>query len=189
MSDKIKADVIKDVYTYNGIKAKEKLGGYESDDDKKIDDLKAKGFSTAQAVLLKQMVNDISDGSNLSKSTKQLQTNFIQGLDLTASQKKALEDVLVSDYQIIYNDTSRAYTSGKGSTNNEDYALSGYGKEANKAWPILKGKGLTLGEFDKIVSVMSNSEYSKKEEKISQLKKLGYSTAQAKTIYGAFKNK
>ena len=192
LSEEEKAEAIKDVYEYNGIKAKESIGGYSSDNDKKIDELKdAGGFTTAQAILLKQAVSNAAEGGNtLSNKTKKLQTNFIQSLDLTAEQKQVLEDTLVSDWTIIGNDTNRAYTSGKGDANSESYILSGLGKEANKAWPKLKSGGMSIGRLEEVASVMSNSAYPKKADKIKALmSEFGYNNATATYIYGAFKNK
>lgn len=180
LSDNEKADVIQMIYDYNSIKAKENVTKgmvtpYTSDNDKKVDALKGSGFTTAQAVLMKQMMGNI-DG-------KEGQKDFIQGLNLSESQKNAVYDNLADHWTYIKDTKVPDFTSGAGSVNDEEYMLSQLGTKANKAWPRLKDS-MSVDEFKEVTEVINGS--GKQEEKLKAMRKMGYTDTEFYRIWNAF---
>lgn len=180
LSDNEKADVIQMIYDYNSIKAKENVTKgmatpYTSDNDKKVDALKESGFTTAQAVLMKQMMSTI-DG-------KEEQKDFIQGLNLSESQKNAVYDNLADHWTYIKDTKVPDFTSGAGSVNDEEYMLSQLGTKANKAWPRLKDS-MSVDEFKEVTEVINGS--GKQEEKLKAMRKMGYTDTEFYRIWNAF---
>lgn len=179
LSDEQKAQLVEKVYEYNGINAKENVTGfkYNSDLDDKLDELTTKGkFSTAEAIMHSYMLTELGKLYN-----KEAQTDYIEGLDATKEQKKLLEDLKVSDWVMVYNDTNRAYTDGAGDLGNEGYILSGLSKSANKAWPDLKGEysAEEMKEFDKLM-------VTKKAESETNFLNAGHSKSEFEKIWKAF---
>ena len=112
---------------------------------------------------------------------KKAQENYIESLDLTAKQKKVLEDNWVSDWAIIGNEANRAYTDGAGNLSDDAYILSGLSKSANKAWPTLKGKytATQLKEFDELM-------VTKKADSETNFLNAGYSKSEFEKIWKAY---
>lgn len=180
LSDDEKAQVIQMIYDYNSIKAKENVTKgmatpYTSDNDKKVDALKESGFTTAQAMLMKQMMSTI-DG-------KEEQKDFIQGLNLSESQKNAVYDNLADHWTYIKDTKVPDFTSGKGSVNDEEYMLSQLGVKANKAWPRLKGS-MSAEEFKEVTKVMNGSR--KQADKLKSMREMGYTDTEFYRIWNAF---
>ncbi len=180
MTAEDKLDYISELYSYANTKAKEKfVPDYEASSQtaEKIDSLVSDGFTSAQAILFKQTLDNISV-ANGEKS--RAQKDYIQELDLSKKQKEALSEMYVSSSSVP------AYTNGAGSASSEGYVLSQMNKSENKAWKILKERGMTLKELERANDVINKKGYSK-EQKIAELQLMGYSNKYAHDIWDAFK--
>ena len=182
LSDEQRANIIEGLWDYNTIKAKEGLNiGYSSNDDKKIDTLKENGFTSAQAILFKQTLDNISA---VNGEKARAQKDYIQELDLSKKQKEALSEMYVSSSSVP------EYTNGAGSADSEEYVLSQLSDSYSKAWSKLKKAGLPISRLEELGSIVNSSKTGyTKEQKISDLQLMGYSYNEAIYIWDSFKKK
>lgn len=184
LDDAEREKAIDNLYSYMSIKEKKAIdSGYTNDDDKKIDNMVSSGMSPANAILLKQTLskiyNDAKESGLNQHDSKLEQTDFINRLNITTEQKKALEDNFVSDVQVIGDEINLEYGE------DENYEVSKLSENAQKNWEWAKGKGYTVDEYSQAYDIVwdTTKGYSK-ESKIADLQlKLGLSYNQANAFW------
>ena len=183
MTAEDKLDYISELYSYANTKAKEKfIPNYEASSQtaEKIDSLVSDGFTSAQAILFKQTLDNISA---VNGEKARAQKDYIQELDLSKKQKEALSEMYVSS-------SVPAYTNGAGSADSEEYVLSQLSDSYSKAWSKLKKAGLPISKLEEVGSIVNSTKSGyTKEQKISDLQLMGYSYNEAIYIWDSFKKK
>lgn len=178
MSMEEKTEYIGDLYSYANAKAKEKyVDGYEIPKTaEKIDTLKDGGLSTAQAILMKQTLSQF-EGEGASEEKRQA----LLESDYTPQQKKLIDEMYIGkDSKVDYTDEN-------------SFIISQMSEAAQKEWSEFKALGWDAERFERAYNVVNGK--GKKEAKLAELQKMGYSYNQAVQIWsrikntGAYKNK
>ena len=179
------------IIEYYNIKSKKAINSeYENTGDTKFDNMVNAGVSVQDAAVYKYNINKtISQAKNngLSQHEQKVKAaDYINSLEISASQKKALENNYISDVQIIGDDIDFNYS---GSQN--DYEVSKLSESGQSFYNTVKQKGYPLDIANSALKIMNTTsadkgrEYKKTEKLTDMQKQLGLTKSQAEYLWNA----
>jgi hypothetical protein len=179
------------IIEYYNIKSKKAINSeYENTGDAKFDNMVNAGVSVQDAAVYKYNINKtISQAKNngLSQHEQKVKAaDYINSLEISASQKKALENNYISDVQIIGDDIDFNYS---GSQN--DYEVSKLSESGQSFYNTVKQKGYPLDIANSALKIMNTTsadkghEYKKTEKLTDMQKQLGLTKSQAEYLWNA----
>ena len=139
--------------------------------------INASGIDPATAIAIRYNLQQIeqqaqADGTKRTQM-QTMQREYIMSTDLSAGQKKQLDEMFISRYQFVYKEANVDYSSS------ETMQATQMSESAQKRWPAAKSAGWNIDDYQQMYRIVSDRRTGyTKDAKRADAKKAGFSDDQ-----------